>query len=257
MMITVNTASAGRGISWITESFDYFSRNPLGWVGALIIIFVIQVMVGMVPLLGWLAIYFTHLLFIGGMLIGCLAHARGEQFELQHIFSCFQSDYLSRFLILSIFYLIANVLMIMSFLIALFVFLGGLGVLEQLSQIQTMAPQEALQILYALLMATLVPALILLPIMMLFWFAPMLLITTDLSPFDAMQLSFKACLKNIPAFTLYGLIVLVFSFLAMIPLGLGYLILLPMLVSSIHLAFLDCFSLDDDDLTKPLPVIKE
>lgn len=256
MTITINTAPLSRGVGWITEGFDYFSRNPLGWVGALIIIFIIQIIVGMVPLIGWLAVYFSHLLFVGGMLIGCIAHARGEQFELQHIFSCFQSDYISRFMILAVFYLVANIFMLISFIMALFMFVGGIGVIEQLSQVHAMPPHEAMQLLYALLMATLIPALILIPVMMVFWFAPMLLVATNVSPIDAMLLSFKACLKNVPAFTIYGLVALLFTLLAIIPLGLGYFILLPMLISSIHIAFLDCFSLEDE-ATKPLPISTE
>lgn len=256
MTITIKTAQFSRGVGWITEGFDYFSRNPLGWIGALIIIFISQIIIGMVPLIGWLAVYLSHLLFVGGMLIGCVAHARGKQFELQHIFSCFQSNYVSRFIILAGFYLVANIFMLMSFIVALFVFVGGVGVLEQLSQVNAMPAQEAMQLLYALLMATLFPALILVPVMMVFWFAPMLLVTTNVSPVDAMLLSFKACLKNVPAFTMYGLIALLFTFLAMIPLGLGFFILLPMLISSIHIAFLDCFSIEDPEATRPLPISK-
>ena len=56
-----------------------------------------------------------------------------------------------------------------------------------------------------------------------------------------MRLSFKTCLYNIPAFTLYGIIVMVLGILAAIPLGLGYLILFPVLTGSVFSSYRDCF----------------
>ena len=65
-----------------------------------------------------------------------------------------------------------------------------------------------------------------------------------------MLLSFKACLYNVPAFTLYGVVFFVLGILATIPLGLGFLVLMPVLAASVYVAYLDCFDMAD----MPVPV---
>jgi uncharacterized membrane protein len=76
---------------------------------------------------------------------------------------------------------------------------------------------------------------------MAYWFAPALVVLNDVSPLDALIISFKACLTNILPFTLYGIVGLVLTVIAIIPLGLGLLILGPMIVASIYIAWSEIF----------------
>ncbi|MDQ5921809.1 MAG: hypothetical protein QG673_1868 [Pseudomonadota bacterium] len=62
------------------------------------------------------------------------------------------------------------------------------------------------------------------------WMSPLIcLYNQDISPFQAMWLSIKACGVNIVTMLFYSLLVLFFSILAIIPFGLGLFIWLPML----------------------------
>jgi uncharacterized membrane protein len=79
------------------------------------------------------------------------------------------------------------------------------------------------------------------PIIMAYWFAPALVILEQKSAMTAMKESFQACLKNIAPFLLYGIIALVLSLLAMIPLGLGLIVLVPTLTASIYASFKDIY----------------
>jgi len=61
------------------------------------------------------------------------------------------------------------------------------------------------------------------------------------SPFYAMKLSFSACLKNMLPFLLYGFILLLLMFLAMLPFGLGLIILVPVMVAAMYTSYRDIF----------------
>jgi uncharacterized membrane protein len=73
------------------------------------------------------------------------------------------------------------------------------------------------------------------------WFAPVLIVLHDVDAFAALKASFLAILKNIPATLWYSLILLGLAIVAAIPFGLGYLVLVPVGVTSIYAAYRDIF----------------
>ena len=73
------------------------------------------------------------------------------------------------------------------------------------------------------------------------WFAPTLILFDNVQAIDAMKQSFAACLKNIVPFLIYGVIAFVLNIIAAIPFGLGYLVLLPVLVCSLYMSYKDIF----------------
>ncbi|MEQ8428185.1 MAG: BPSS1780 family membrane protein [Gammaproteobacteria bacterium] len=241
MNIQIRTASFGRGLGWLTDGLGYFTKNPLGWIAAMIVVFIIMIVIGVIPL-GSLLLYIVYPVFVGGFMLGCKAHAAGQQFEFQHAFAGFSADYLKRLLLFGVFYAILNLMMLVVIMLLLFVLLGGLDFFQQM---QTVQPGDLGQFATELSLIVLIASLLFLPLIMLSWFAPALLVNTDCSPAQAMLLSFKACLYNIPAFTLYGVVIILLGILATIPLGLGFLILMPVMLASVHLAFLDCFTVAD------------
>jgi uncharacterized membrane protein len=79
------------------------------------------------------------------------------------------------------------------------------------------------------------------PLYMATWFAPALIVSHDLAPAAALKASFYACLKNWLPFLVYGVVLLVLGLAAAIPLGLGYLVLVPVLVASVYTSYRDIF----------------
>ena len=73
------------------------------------------------------------------------------------------------------------------------------------------------------------------------WFAPALVVLHEESAMNAMVASFKGCLQNLIPFLLYGLVGLVLTIIATIPLMLGWLILIPMITASIYISYKDIF----------------
>ena len=134
--------------------------------------------------------------------------------------------------------LFVELVIVIVMLILLFVLLGGMGFL---TDIQTGQFDKLLQYTAVILVASLVALLLYLPLVMAFWFAPALVALGNIKAFDAMQKSFAGCLVNMVPYLLYGVVGLILSLLASIPLGLGWLILCPMIVASIYLSYRDIF----------------
>ena len=74
------------------------------------------------------------------------------------------------------------------------------------------------------------------------WFAPALVAFQDLPAMQALIQSFLGCLRNVTAFAIYGTVLFVLFFVATIPLGLGLLILFPMIVASVYIGYRDIFA---------------
>jgi uncharacterized membrane protein len=90
-------------------------------------------------------------------------------------------------------------------------------------------------------LALLIVLALLLPLAMLAWFAPALIVFRNLPAWEAMKLSFRACMRNLMPFLLYGLVALVLIVVACIPLLLGLLIVMPVLLASVYTSYRDIF----------------
>ena len=73
------------------------------------------------------------------------------------------------------------------------------------------------------------------------WFAPALVVLRGAAPVAAIKESFSACLKNFVPFLIYGIVLLVLGIVAAIPLGLGWLVLGPVVIASVYVAYRDIF----------------
>jgi uncharacterized membrane protein len=56
-----------------------------------------------------------------------------------------------------------------------------------------------------------------------------------------MKASFRACLRNIPPFLVYGVVGVLLAIAASIPLGLGWFVLAPMAAASVYASYVDVF----------------
>jgi len=92
-----------------------------------------------------------------------------------------------------------------------------------------------------LALSVLIASLLLIPLMMALWFAPVLIIRHDLSIYAALRLSFVACFLNTLPFFWYGLIMLPMLLFGMFTLGLGMLIVLPVIMVSIYASYVQIF----------------
>jgi uncharacterized membrane protein len=229
----------GRGLEWLGQGWRLFMKNPGIWIAIQLIMMVIFIVLSFVPLLGGLAISLLFPVFIGGLMLGCASLAAGDALNIETLFAGFQHKNMGNLLLTGLLYLAGTfVIGAVVVLVALFT-VGGAGLLALASG--TITRELLMTMIGGALLAVLIALALLVPLMMAIYFAPQLVVFRDLGPFDAMKASFSGCLKNILPFLLYGVIVFVLGLVAMIPMGLGMLVLGPVLTGSAYAAYMDIF----------------
>ena len=224
---------AGQGWEWIASGFALFKKAPGTWILMLIVWLVCLILVAVVPIIGGLANMVLWQIFMGGAMVGCRALDRGEELEVGHVLAGFKEN-TSNLVVVGLLALVAWMIV----LIPAFVMLGGGGFMAVM-QGGGVAAFAALGLTFVLVM--LVVLALTIPIYMALWFAPALIVFHNLTAVESMKTSFAACLKNIVPFLLYSVILLLLAMVASIPFGLGWLILLPVVVASIYTAYRDIF----------------
>jgi uncharacterized membrane protein len=91
------------------------------------------------------------------------------------------------------------------------------------------------------MLAGLVVLVLSVPVIMATWFAPALVFFHDMKPGAAMRASFDAGAKNWLVMVIFGIFLLVSLFFAMLPLGLGLLLLLPIFSGAVYASYRDIF----------------
>jgi hypothetical protein len=178
--------------------------------------------------------------FIGGIMLGCHALARGEPLSVAHLFEGFKSG---RFTPLAILGLLLLAIVIVFGIVMFFGLLMSFG----MSGLSALAGQtDPLRVLNAMGLGFIVLLLVAmgggLLIAMAFWFAPALVALSGEEPFAAIQKSFSACWVNFGPFLVYSLIYIALAIVASIPFGLGWLVLAPMIAGSCYAGWRQIFS---------------
>lgn len=226
------TVAAGRGWDWLVEAFALFRKQAGIWILMAVVMGVLFIVIGMIPMLGSFVSALLFPIFGGGLMLGCKDLDRGGPFEFEHLFAGFRQK-TGDLVMVGAFNLFAWV--VIFFAVATVV--GGgvfMGVMR--GGIEGAGVSIASMMLAALLVAALS-----VPLYMATWFAPVLIVLEDLSAGAALKASFFACLRNWLPFLIYSIVLLVLGVIAAIPAGLGYLILVPVLIASVYTAYRDIF----------------
>ncbi len=233
---------AGRGWGWIVEGWRLFAQAPGIWIVILLIYLGISVVLSFIPFVGGLASMLLLPVLGGGMLYGAAAQARGEPLEIAHLFRGFQDqERMGPLVMLGLISLGGYVLMAL----VLAVFMGGglmMGATLDTTT-GTIIPPEAMGGLLA--GAGLVALLIILIIgalmtMALFYGIPLVMLGGQ-NAWPAAQDSVAACWMNMLPLLVFGLIYLVLAVVALIPFGLGFLILGPVTVGAVYASYREVF----------------
>ena len=222
---------AGNGWTWLVSGWDLFKRNPGVWILMIIIFIAIEMVFSALPLVGVIASYVLTPLLVGGMMSGCAALERNEELEVAYLFAGFR-DRTSSLVQVGLLYLVG----VVAIGLLLSVFFGFGLVAGALTGHPPEAALATLGLVFLLFFALVIP------LLMAIWFAPALVILHDLKPIEALQSSFRGCLKNVPAFLIYGLAGVVLAIVASIPLLLGWLILGPVTIASAYTGYRDIFT---------------
>lgn len=236
-MVTINAAAAGRGAGWLLEGFNYFKNSAGAWIGVTLLLIIIIIAGGLIPFLGSLAVQLLMPVFLAGLILGCRAQDEGGSLGVNHLFAGF-GNHTGQLILVGALYL-AGVLVVL-FLTAILGLLV-IGNMEFLNQIAAGNANAMVEHARSILLIVLIALALYLPLIMAVWFAPALVVLHDLGAIEAMICSFQGCLKNIVPFLIYGLVGLVLTIVAGIPMMLGWLILFPMIIASVYIASKEIF----------------
>ena len=232
---------AGAGWEWIAGGWRLFVRAPLMWIIALIIILVVFIAIGLVPILGTIAVQLLQPVIGAGLVVASHSLERGGNFELEHLFAGFKKNF-GDLVIVGVLFMLGGLVIILVFVAILMVTMGTavLGALASGSP-EAVVAAGAGSILM-MLVGLLVMLGLLVPLLAAYWFAPALVIMHGVKPVAAMRESFFACFRNFIPFLLYGVILFVLSIIAVIPFGLGYLVLIPVVFASTYVSYRQIFT---------------
>lgn len=226
--------SAGGGIDWIKEGYYHFKQAPLGWIGMVILYFIIVIVLSVIPLVS-LVVNIINPVFIGGFMIACYRQTQNEPFSVGDLFAGFKTNF-GRLAAVGAIYLVSLVIIVGGAVGLMFAMMG-----QEMMAMMAQTPDPSMILAKFSMFFLLLFGLMSL-VMMAYIFAPVLIVMHDVTAVAAMKLSFKGCWRNMLPFLVYGLAAMLLSIVAMIPLGLGLLILMPVMTASIFAAYRQIFT---------------
>lgn len=244
--------TAGQGARWVANGWRLFAAAPFGWLGLVLFYWLLMTLISLVPYAGVAA----AAIFVPGFSAGFMAAARaaslGERLRVGHLFAGFQGN--------------ARAMLVLGFIyLALLALVLGLSALADGGALARWMlggarPSEETLASSGFFTALLVAAVLYVPVMMLYWFAPVLAAWRNAGAAKALFYSFVACVMNWAAFLGYGAAVALIAFVVPF-LGLSFgmllaqgapatavsllfpllLVLLPVLFASFYASYQDIF----------------
>lgn len=180
-----------RGWNWIAEGFRLFRTNPALLTFLAFGYFLTLAFINLVPLVGAVAAYLCMPALSVGVMNGCRALERDDGSGFGLLYSGFRKNARTLFLL--------GAAYMAGFLVVL-----AITALVDGGELWSKTPEELMR--SGELMPTLQLMLLLaIPLVMAFWFSPMLVAWNDLSAGKALFFSFVACARNWRPFLVYGL----------------------------------------------------
>ena len=234
-----------RGWQWLFEGFWLFRKTPVIWLALTLALGLMWAGSLVIPVLGPLLFNLLSPALFAGLMIGCRALESGKPLEIGHLFAGFR-QHAAPLVTVGGVYLVGTVVVVGIVLVVA----GG----SMLPAVLT-KPGTDIETLRAaarsMSLALAVGAVVYLPLLMVIWFAPLLVVFNGLAPVAAMKLSFTACVSNTVPFLVYGVAVLMAWVVLSLPAALGaagallvvalLVASIPMLICSVYMSYRDIF----------------
>ncbi len=231
---------AGRGAGWISEGWALFKLAPLMWIVAMIILFAVSFLIGLVPFLGNIANFLLGPVFMVGMLAFAHGLASGEEPDVGKLFIGFREK-TGPLVTLGALYL---GMLVLVTIVAVGVVLATVG----MSAFSSADPEQVMSSLIAggavlgLLLALLVFLVLVALVFSAYWYAPALVFYAGLSPVDALKESFAATWRNWLPLLVYGILAALVMVLGTLALLVGLIVAMPVVSASYYAGFRDVFA---------------
>ena len=227
---------AGQGWEWIKQGYALFLKSPLLWIVLLMICLIAAVGLSNVPVVGEPLLSLLMPVVLAGLMLGCRSLEQGEELELAHLFSGFQKQTTSLVTL-------GGISLVSQFLIfGLMMMAGGAALVGILMSSQPDTdPNVLMEALAGASFAVLIGLVLFSLLMMAMQYAPMLVFFNNVTPVQAMKLSLRAFTRNVGPMLVYVMTFMLLAVLASLPMMLGWLVLLPLVFTSLYASYRDIF----------------
>lgn len=230
---------AGAGWTWITQGWDIFMKNPGIWIVLALILFIVYFVLSWIPIIGGLAAAVLGPALYGGMIYGARELDHDRSLEIPHLFQAFRdSDRTVPMILLGLVPLAGAIL---TGILAAGLIAGTAGTAALTGSsgaaMGMMAGGGIVLFLLTIVIGLVIGALMIFSI-------PRVMFGVA-EPIPALKDSLQAVLGNIGAYIIFGLIYILLAILAMIPFGLGMLILMPVMAGAVYSANKQVFGATD------------
>jgi len=230
------TAEAGRGAGWIGEGWTLFSGAMGTWIGMSLVAMLIFFALNLIPLVGIVAAFLTPFI-MAGWAIGCERMRTQGEVRFEDLFGGF-GDNFAPLAIASLLYFAANMVVMIVAMGITFVLVGGVAAIGMGGGSQALIEGG---VLVGSLLGALIFLALTLPVIMLIYFAPTLIVLHKVAPLDAMKMSFYGCLKNILPFLVFSLVAFALLIGGLLALVVGLLFVAPWLACANYAAYREIF----------------
>jgi len=228
------------GWLWIRQGIYLFKKSPILWIVLTFMAITSLIAIGSIPVIGDpLATLFFPVLF-SGLLQGCQALENDEELELAHLFAGFKMR-TQQLVTLGGLNLVGQ----LSIFGVMMLTGGGALVGILMSGTQAQDPAMITQATMGAGFSIMIGLGLFTILLMATQFAPMLVTFNKIAPFEALKISLRGCLNNVGPLSAYGLMMVLFGLAASMPMMLGWLILLPIMITSIYAAYRGIFPQED------------
>lgn len=225
------SVDAGRGFGWFVDAWQLFKQQPMMWWLVIVITFGVMMVASMIPVVN-IVVGIAFPLVSAGIASCATSQRTKGSFEVGQIFDGFREQ-TGQLLLIGVIYI--GAIFAVGAILAVVVGTSGLfgAIFGGRASIAAMAGTGiGLGLLFFVVIMLLATSVI---------FAPYLVFEHKMSATQAMQASVKGSFKNVLAGLVGMLSYIVLAIAATIPIGLGWLILFPVLMLTVYVAYRDIF----------------
>ncbi|AUH53036.1 hypothetical protein CXB49_20700 [Chromobacterium sp. ATCC 53434] len=229
--------AAGRGWRWCVEAFHIVREQPLTWVLLTLVYLLIGFAVSLVPVLGRFAGALIGPLFGAGYVLAAHKSVSGGELELADLFEGFRRAPGPLILVGVIYFALALASVLVITIGGVAAGAGG----GLLSQPAAEAGQHAAAASGTVGVLLLVMAVVMFVVSLCYWFAPALVVLNGVSAWQAIRGSLSAGLANWRPLLVAALALGLLLIPALLPLGLGLLLWIPVAFVTAYTSWRDVF----------------
>ena len=216
-------------IGWIKQGWEIFKKEPGLLIVMSLIYFGITIVGSFIPFVGAIAVTLLSPALAAGFMYVARELEQNRPIEVGDLFQAFkQEGKINQFLIIGA---ISLGISILAYLV-MFGFMMG-----SLVSVSATGGDPGPLLFIGITVAVIIFTTLMFVMIMLMLYATPLVMLDNISAIDAMKSSFMACLKNIWPLTVLSAILLIPIIIAMIPFGLGMLVLAPILSMMVYASY--------------------